>query len=263
VSAAEAIAALGGVTPTLEPGHVWLAGAGPGDPSLLTLAALAGLAQADVVVHDALVDARVLALASPRARLEFAGKRGGRPSANQTDISQRLIALARGGARVLRLKGGDPSVFGRGGDEALALSQAGVPFRFVPGVTAGLAGLGAASIPATMRGINQAVIFAAGHGADRELTPDWAALARTGQPIVLYMAMRNLEEIAEALIGGGLRPDTPAAIIASATTPDERVMVTSLARLAADARDGGFAAPAIVAIGDIVRLRERLTGGKS
>jgi uroporphyrin-III C-methyltransferase len=263
MSAAEAIAALGGVTPTLEPGHVWLAGAGPGDPSLLTLAALAGLAQADVVVHDALVDARVLALANPRARLEFAGKRGGRPSANQEDISQRLIVLARGGARVLRLKGGDPSVFGRGGDEALALSQAGIPFRFVPGVTAGLAGLASASIPATMRGINQAVIFAAGHGADQDLTPDWAALAKTGQPIVLYMAMRNLQQIAEALMGGGLRPDTPAAIIASATTPDERVTVTSLARLAADAHDGGFAAPAIVAIGDIVRLRERLTAGTS
>src|SRR5262245_64065393 len=112
--------------PLLEPGHVWLAGAGPGDPGLLTLDALAGLAQADVVVHDALVDARVLALRQPQARLEFAGKRGGRPSPSQEDISQRLIALARAGDRVLRLKGGDPSIFGRGGEEALALAQAGV-----------------------------------------------------------------------------------------------------------------------------------------
>jgi uroporphyrin-III C-methyltransferase len=261
MTAADAIAALSGITPVLEPGHVWLAGAGPGDPALLTLAALAGLAQADVVVHDALVDERVLALANPRARLEFAGKRGGRPSAAQEDISQRLVELARGGARVLRLKGGDPSVFGRGGDEALALAAAGIPFRLIPGVTAGLAALAAASIPATMRGINQAVIFAAGHGADPDLTPDWAALAGTGQPIVLYMAMRNLDEIAQALMRGGLAARTPAAIIASATTADERVMVTTLDRLPADARAGGFVAPAIVAIGDIVGLRERLIAG--
>src|SRR5437868_1925528 len=148
--------------PVFASGHVWLAGAGPGDPGLLTLAALAGLAQADVIVHDALVDQRVLALAGPQARLEFAGKRGGRPSATQSDISQRLIALGRAGERVLRLKGGDPFVFGRGGEEALALAAAGVPFRVVPGVTAGLAALAAASIPATLRNVNRALILAAG-----------------------------------------------------------------------------------------------------
>ena len=126
--------------PVFEPGHVWLAGAGPGDPALLTLQALAGLAQADVVVHDALVDPRVLALANPGAALEFAGKRGGKPSASQASISDRLIALARSGNRVLRLKGGDPCVFGRGGEEALALAKAGIPFRIIPGVTSGLAG---------------------------------------------------------------------------------------------------------------------------
>ncbi len=127
--------------PVFAPGHVWLAGAGPGDPGLLTLDALAGLAQADIVVHDALVDQRVLALAGPQARLEFAGKRGGKPSALQADISERLIALARAGNRVLRLKGGDPFVFGRGGEEAITLARAGVPFRIIPGVTAGLAAL--------------------------------------------------------------------------------------------------------------------------
>src|ERR671935_1324833 len=133
--------------PVLAPGHVWLAGAGPGDPGLLTLDALAGLSQADVVVHDALVDRRVLALARPQARLEFAGKRGGRPSADQNDISIRLIALARAGQRVLRLKGGDPCVFGRGGEEALALMAAGVPFRIIPGVTAGASGFNPAALP--------------------------------------------------------------------------------------------------------------------
>src|SRR5215470_17280005 len=118
--------------PDLAPGHVWLTGAGPGDPALLTLAALAGLSQADVIVHDALVDQRVLALKGPQARLEFAGKRGGRPSATQADISERLVALARAGQRVLRLKGGDPFVFGRGGEEAMALAAAGIPFRVIP-----------------------------------------------------------------------------------------------------------------------------------
>src|SRR5205809_6193093 len=167
---------VGGVragTPVLSPGHVWLAGAGPGDPGLLTRDAFAGLSQADVVVHDALVDRRVLALAGPQARLEFAGKRGGRPSVDQADISKRLIELARAGKRVLRLKGGDPCVFGRGGEEALALAAAGVPFRLVPGLTAGLAGLTAAAIPATFRGMNRAVILAAGYGADDDGV-DWA-----------------------------------------------------------------------------------------
>src|SRR5215813_13942547 len=179
-----AVAAMRADVPVLAPGHVWLAGAGPGDPGLLTLDALAGLSQAEVVVHDALVDKRVLALASPQARLEFAGKRGGRPSATQADISQRLIELARADRKVLRLKGGDPFVFGRGGEEVLALAAAGVPFRVIPGVTAGLAALAAASIPATLRGINRAVVFAAGYGADDAGGPDWAALARSGAPIV-------------------------------------------------------------------------------
>src|SRR6266481_5733575 len=127
--------------PRFEPGSVWLAGAGPGDPGLLTLLALHALAQADAVVYDALVDPRILALARPGAALENAGKRGGRPSPKQPDISARLIELARAGKRVLRLKGGDPCVFGRGGEEALALAEAGIPFRIVPGITAGIGGL--------------------------------------------------------------------------------------------------------------------------
>src|SRR6201987_4701401 len=141
MTAGDALAARRTGIPVFSPGHVWLAGAGPGDPGLLTLDALAGLQQADVVVHDALVDPRVLALAGPQARLEFAGKRGGKPSATQADISQRLSALARAGQRVLRLKGGDPFVFGRGGEEASALAAAGIPFRIVPGITAGIGGL--------------------------------------------------------------------------------------------------------------------------
>jgi uroporphyrin-III C-methyltransferase len=263
MTAWDALAARRTGVPVFAPGHVWLAGAGPGDPGLLTLDALAGLAQADIVVHDALVDERILALAGPQARLEFAGKRGGKPSANQADISERLVALARAGHRVLRLKGGDPFVFGRGGEEAMTLAAAGVPFRVIPGVTAGLAALAAAAIPATLRGTNRAVIFAAGHGysnngAEEEF--DWAPLARTGQPIVLYMVMHHLERITASLMQAGLSGATPAAVIASATTPKERVLVSTLAELAAAAQAQKFEPPAIVVIGDIVNMRSALLG---
>jgi uroporphyrin-III C-methyltransferase len=258
MTAWDALAARRTGVPVFAPGHVWLAGAGPGDPGLLTLDALAGLAQADVVVHDALVDRRVLALASSQARLEFAGKRGGKPSPTQADISQRLVALARAGQRVLRLKGGDPFIFGRGGEEATTLAAAGVPFRVIPGVTAGLGALAAASIPATLRGINRAVIFAAGHGADDDF--DWAPLVRTGQPIVLYMAMHNLEQITAALIQAGLSADMPAAVIASATTPQERILVSTLEKLAVTVHEQKIEPPAIMVIGEIVKMRALLRG---
>jgi uroporphyrin-III C-methyltransferase len=258
MTAWDALAARRAGVPVFAPGHVWLAGAGPGDPGLLTLDALAGLSQADVIVHDALVDPRVLALACPQARLEFAGKRGGKPSATQADISERLVQLARAGHRVLRLKGGDPFVFGRGGEEAMTLAAAGVPFRVIPGVTAGLAALAAAGIPATLRGTNRAVIFAAGHGAEEEF--DWTPLARTGQPIVLYMVMHNLERIAGALLQAGLAGDTPAAVIASATTPKQRLVVSTLEKIVAATRKQKIEPPAIVVIGDIVATRAKLVG---
>lgn len=257
MTAWDALAARRTGIPVFAPGHVWLTGAGPGDPGLLTLDALAGLAQADVVVHDALVDQRVLALAGSQARLEFAGKRGGKPSPLQADISERLVALARGRRRVLRLKGGDPFVFGRGGEEAMTLARAGIPFRIIPGVTAGLAALAAAAIPATLRGINRAVIFAAGHGADEDF--DWKPLIGSGQPIVLYMVMHNLERITAAMREAGMAAGTPAAVIVSATTPKQRIVVSTLEHLAADARAQKLEPPAIVVIGDIVKLRGELT----
>src|SRR6478736_1711467 len=157
--------------PALEPGSVWLVGAGPGEPGLLTLLAVKGLAEADVVVHDALVNVDCLKLARPDALLEYAGKRGGKPSAKQRDISLRLIELAREGRRVLRLKGGDPFVFGRGGEEALALVAAGIAFRIVPGISAGIGGLAYAGIPVTHREVNSAVAFITGHDASG-LVPD-------------------------------------------------------------------------------------------
>jgi uroporphyrin-III C-methyltransferase len=256
MTAWDALAARRTGIPVFAPGHVWLAGAGPGDPGLLTLDALAGLAQADIVVHDALVDQRVLALAGPQARLEFAGKRGGKPSPLQADISERLVALARARHRVLRLKGGDPFVFGRGGEEAMTLARAGVPFRVIPGVTAGLAALAAAGIPATLRGVNRAVIFAAGHGADEDF--DWAPLAKSGQPIVLYMVMHNLERITAAMRKAGMAANTRAAMIVSATTAKQRVILSTLETLADDARAQNLEPPAIVVIGEIVKLREQL-----
>src|SRR5205085_7968998 len=180
--------------PEFAPGSVWLVGAGPGDPGLLTALALHALDQADSVVYDALVDRRILELARPGAVREYAGKRGGRPSPSQPDISARLIRLAQAGHRVLRLKGGDPCVFGRGGEEALALAEAGIPFRIVPGITAGIGGLAYAGIPVTHRDINSAVTFVTGHGSGGAVpnAVDWPAIARGSPVIVLYMGLRHL-----------------------------------------------------------------------
>jgi len=246
--------------PGFPPGEVWLAGAGPGDPRLLTLIALHALSCADVIVHDALVDARVLKLARAGAQLVPAGKRGGRPSPQQRDINEVLIERARLGQRVLRLKGGDPFVFGRGWDEAAALAAAGIRFRVIPGLTSGLAAAALAGIPATTRDTNHAVVLAAGHRAEggRSATGDWQALARLGQPIILYMPMAQLGDIARALKEGGLAEDTPAALIQSATTDAERVIDSKLGTLAADAARAGIGTPAIVVIGAIAGLRRRL-----
>jgi len=246
--------------PRLEPGHVWLAGAGPGDPGMLTLDVVSAIAQAEVIVHDALVDRAVLDL-SANAEIIHAGKRGGKPSPTQEDITARLIELARGGRRVLRLKGGDPFIFGRGGEEALALAEAGIPFRILPGMTAALGALAQAGIPATMRGINRAVTLATGHAVGTDEDLDWAALARSGQPIVVYMGLKNLGPIAAALAEGGMAADTPAAVIASATTGRQRIVVATLTTLADAAARDGIEAPALIVIGHIVSMRDQLMGG--
>lgn len=239
-----------GLSPAFEPGSVWLVGAGPGDPGLLTLHALHALREADAIVYDALVDRRILALARAGAELEYAGKRGGKPSAVQADICKRLIALAEAGKRVLRLKGGDPFVFGRGGEETQALAAAGIPFRIVPGLSSGLAALGLHGIAATKRGINHAVILATGHAAEGE-GPDWAALAQAKAPIILYMAVANLPAIVAGLKGGGLAGDTPALAVHAATTAAERVLRTTLDGLVGLAAEGTLTAPAIIAIGTL------------
>ncbi|MGE0499828.1 MAG: uroporphyrinogen-III C-methyltransferase [Rhizobiaceae bacterium] len=242
------------IAPSLEPGDVWLAGAGPGDPGCLTLDVLSGLAQADALVHDALVSAAVLDVAGDAERF-FVGKRAGQPSMKQPAINELIVRLARDGRKVLRLKGGDPYVFGRGGEEAVALATAGIRFRVLPGVTAAVGALAAVGIPATMRGINKALILATGHSADDEEDFDWEALARTGQPIVIYMALRRLGAISDALLAGGMAENTPAAVVMAATLPEERVLVSTLGRVAEEAAREGLGSPALVAFGGIVALR--------
>jgi uroporphyrin-III C-methyltransferase len=246
--------------PVFAPGSVWLAGAGPGDPGLLTLLALHALGQADVVVYDALVDPRILKLARPAAALENAGKRGGRPSPKQPDISARLVEFARAGKRVLRLKGGDPFVFGRGGEEALALVAAKIPFRIVPGITAGVGGLAYAGIPSTHRDINSAVAFVTGHTSSGTVPDglDWQALAKGAPVLVIYMALGHLKEIAERLIESGRPAGQPVAIISQATTDNQRVLESTLGSCAEAARSAALEPPAMLVVGDVVRLRSGL-----
>ncbi len=252
---AAAVQRLAPSLPVFPAGHVWLAGAGPGDTRHLTLEVLGALAQADAVVYDALVDPAVLR-AAPQAATHYVGKRAGEPSTPQADINALIVRLARGGARVLRLKGGDPNVFGRGGEEAQALAGAGIPFRFLPGLTAAFAALATTGIPATLRGTSKAITLATGHGAgdgDDEL--DWARLAATGQPIVVYMGLARLAAITAALIAGGRAPQTPVALIQSATLPGEKVLITDLAGAAEAAAAARLRTPALVVVGDIVRVR--------
>ena len=244
--------------PRLEPGWVWLCGAGPGDPGLMTLHAANALGQADVVVHDALVDPAILDWA-PGAERIHAGKRGGKPSALQRDISLRLVELARAGRRVLRLKGGDPFVFGRGGEEAQTLVQHGVPIRIVPGITAGIGGLAYAGIPVTHRDVNQSVTFVTGHDQSGEATSlDWAAIGRGSEVVVIYMGMKHLAVIARRLIEGGRDPADPVAIVGSATLGAQAVVETTLERSARDAEASGLEPPAVICVGRAVLMRRAL-----
>ena len=246
--------------PAFAPGSVWLVGAGPGDPGLLSLHALHGIREADVIVYDALVGKEILKLARPGTVLEYAGKRGGRPSPDQKDISDRLVGLAREGKRVLRLKGGDPFVFGRGAEECLRLGEEGVPFRIVPGITAGIGGLAYAGIPATTRGTNTAVTFITGHssGGDVPDDLDWDALAKGSPALIFYMGASHLARISERLIAAGRSPDEPVALISRATLPEQTVIETRLDQAADDLEAAGMEPPILVVVGKIVAFRERL-----
>ena len=246
--------------PEFLPGWVWLCGAGPGDPGLLTLHALNALGQADTIVHDALVGPGILELARPDAERIYAGKRGGKPSPKQEDITRRLISLARQGRRVLRLKGGDPFVFGRGGEEGMALARAGIPFRIIPGISAGIGGLAYAGIPVTHRTVNQSVTFLTGHDQSGA-TPtriDWAAVARASEVLVIYMGLKHLGRIVRQLMEAGRAADEPVAIVTDATLPGQRVLETTLGNAERDAASAGLVPPAIICVGPVVSLRELL-----
>jgi uroporphyrin-III C-methyltransferase len=252
---AEIATALG--LPEFAAGWVWLVGAGPGDPGLITALGLHAIGSADFILYDALIDETLLKMARPGAGLIFAGKRAGVRSCKQSDISNLLADLARQDKRVLRLKGGDPFVFGRGGEEAQDLARAGIPFRIVPGITAGIGGLAYAGIPLTHRDTNASVIFLTGHGADGQLPPhDWAALAKAAPTLVLYMARKHAGVIADALMAAGRHRHEPVAIVANAARADQRVIITRLEDLGAAAEKSP--AISIIVIGENVRLRDQL-----
>ena len=241
-----------------DPGSVWLVGAGPGDPGLLTLHAAYALGQADVVVHDALVSEAVLALASS-AVLELAGKRAGGVRTQQLRINDRLIQLARRGLRVVRLKGGDPLVFGRGGEEALALAAAGIGFRIVPGISAGIGGTAAAGIPLTHRRLARSVALATGHDSSGDLADvDWVALSRGSEVLVFYMAQRRIGEIAERLVQAGRDPGEPVALISNATRSDQDVRITTLAEAGSAVAAIPAGAATLILIGPTIGLRPLL-----
>jgi uroporphyrin-III C-methyltransferase len=235
-------------------GKVWLVGAGPGDPELLTVRAVRVLGDADVVLCDDLVDARVLALVRADARVLHVGKRGGRPSTDQRFIDRVMVGAARRGQRVVRLKGGDPFVFGRGGEECDALRAAGIDVEVVPGITAGIAAPGAIGVPVTDRRHGAGVVFVTGQNGAGGRAPDWAALAKSGLTVVVYMGLANCRAIADALIVGGLSGQTPAAAVSGAHTPMQRHVVTTLASLAETIAAADLASPAILVVGSVVGI---------
>ncbi len=241
--------------PDFDPGSVWLVGAGPGDPGLLTLHALHALTVADIILHDALVSPDILALAAA-ARLESVGKRAGGARTHQLRINQRLIALARQGLRVVRLKGGDPLVFGRGGEEALALAAGGIPFRIVPGISAGIGGAASAGIPLSHRTLARSVVFATGHDQRGEV-PDVTRFGNV-DTLVLYMGLRHAGALAAQLIQAGRAPDDGVAFVANATMPSQSVTVATLATAAAAAAALSPDDPTLIVVGPVVALRDML-----
>jgi len=236
-------------TPT---GKVWLIGAGPGDPELITLKAVRALGAADVVLVDDLVDRRVLAHARPGARIVAVGKRGGCKSTPQAFIEKLMVRLARRGAVVARLKGGDPLVFGRGGEELEALEAAGISFEMVSGVTAGIAVPATLGIPVTHRDVARGVTFVTGHTRDGA-GPDWAALRATGTTLVIYMGMKRVAALVAGMLEASFPADTPACAIQDGTLETQAQVVTTLGTLPAAAAEARLGSPAILVIGEVVR----------
>ncbi|MET0205341.1 MAG: uroporphyrinogen-III C-methyltransferase [Casimicrobiaceae bacterium] len=247
------------MTPTRKPrevrpaeGRVALVGAGPGDPELLTIKALRALERADVILHDDLVGDGVLGYANPKARIVAVGKRGGCPSTSQAFIEQLMVREARAGAFVVRLKGGDPFVFGRGGEEADALRAAGIDVEVIPGVTSGLAAATAIGVPVTHRAYAHGVALVTGHVAEgSERGPDWDVLAKSGLTLVIYMGVANAQQIRAKLLASGMAATTRVAVVAQATRPQQRVATSTLRDFVEVMRDSAVGGPAIIIVGDV------------
>ncbi len=239
-------------------GTVYLVGAGPGDPELLTLRAARLLAQADVVVYDHLVGEGVLALVGRQAERLYVGKQRARHSLPQDDINRLLVRQSQLGRAVVRLKGGDPFVFGRGGEELQVLAAAGVPFEVVPGITAACGVASYAGIPLTHRDWAQSCTFVTGHLKDGSSDLDWPALARPRQTVVIYMGLTGLSTICAQLVAHGLPPSWPAAVVAQGTLAEQQVVCATLATLPAAVAAAGLQSPCLTIVGEVVRLRDQL-----
>lgn len=242
-------------------GKVFLVGAGPGDPELLTRKAERLIREADAVVYDYLVGPEILGLARADAEKVFVGKKGGGFCCPQRDIEGTIVRLAREGKQVVRLKGGDPFVFGRGGEEAEALVAASIGFEIVPGVTSALAAAAYSGIPLTHRSHASAVVFLTGHEDPAKLDSaiHWEDYGRLGATLCIYMGMKNLETILRRLQAGGLAPETPAAVIQSATTAAHRQLISTAGKIALESEHAGFGAPSIVVIGEVAALSDKLS----
>lgn len=245
-------------TPRRRTGFVSLVGAGPGDPGLLTRKGARCLAEAELVVHDALIHPGTLALATTARRI-FVGKRAGRPSVRQGFINALLVRAARRGQRVVRLKGGDPFVFGRGGEEAVALAEAGVPFEVVPGVSSAIAAAGLASIPVTHRGLATSFVVVSGH-AEAAFRPVLERLAPNSTTVVVMMGLGHIEQLASLLVARGWNASTPAAVLLNASMDGSDVRILTLGDLARGHDPGAGGDPGTIVIGEVVRLRALLTG---